>query len=147
LYANPATQQPSNPATQQPSNPATQQPSNNMHLSFFYMALTVTSTPIKISPSIRTDWPTNIFMTGAAEYFGMYLPLDNEGHDLSTIQCLTDPGYALGLCSSPTINQIGNGSGQSCTFIGIDGWMATVEDGKIIDVGPPQRIVHGKCEA
>ena len=97
----------------------------------------------------RADWQTNTVMLGGSQSYGFYLPDDGNWHDLSEFQCLDLPAYAIGPCDSPTIDQIGLLAGQSCTFIGTDGWTATLSGAVgegFSTVGPPQRVVMGKCD-
>lgn len=113
---------------------------------------TVSATPIHdFRPknlTQRADWPTNVAFMGGSESYGFFLPPDGNWRVLSSVQCLAIPSYALGPCDSPSIDQIGVQHGEPCSFVGIDGWNATLSGTAgegWTTVGPPQRIVWGKC--
>lgn len=96
-----------------------------------------------------TDWPTNVIMLGGAQEFGMWIPHDGNWYDLSSIQCLDLPAYALGACDSPTIDNIGVAAGYGpCSFVGSNGFRITIPgvagDG-YYTVGPPQTIQLAAC--
>ncbi len=88
-------------------------------------------------------------MLGGSQSFGGYIPPDGTWYQLSTIDCLDLPAYAVGPCDSATIDQIGVAAGDGpCSFVGINGWSSTMSGAAgegYMTVGPPQRIVLMKC--
>jgi hypothetical protein len=118
-------------------------------LTLTLLPLLTTSVPVSTSSFTGEDWPTNVVMLGGSQTYGAWIPPDGTWYYLSAITCLDMPAYATGPCDSPTIDQIGVASGNGpCSFVGINGWGATLsgEAGEGYEtVGPPQRIVLGKC--
>ena len=102
-----------------------------------------------LSHSIRSDWPTNVVMLAGPQNFGMFVPVDGQVHDLSSIQCLDLPSYAIGACSDISVDQIGLSQGVGpCTFYGSNGLTITIlgnTGAGYQTIAPPQTMQQVVC--
>ena len=97
----------------------------------------------------REDWPTNVVLSAGSETLAMFVPVDDQIHDLESIQCLEEPSHAIGSCNSVSVYQIAVAAGTgSCKFYLSDGSIMTVvgiAGQGFLPVAPPQVVEQAAC--